>query len=255
MVGRMVGISIAVVMAFAQKPPAFDAASVKPNTSGSGGFSMGTSHGRLTATNVPVRTLILKGFHAKDFQVTGGPAWLETERYDVVAKTENTSISDNDLWLLLQPLLADRFKLRFHRETKQLPIYSLTIAKGGPKLKVHAGDDEPNMSGRTGSGKASFVGTKISMARLADTLGEHTDRIVVDNTGLKGFYDFKLGWAQEDSHEPAGVSMLSSLQEGLGLTGPSIFTAVQEQLGLKLEPAKGPVQIIVIDGAEKAKEN
>jgi uncharacterized protein (TIGR03435 family) len=255
MIKPMIGVSLAVVMAFAQNPPAFDAASVKPNTSGTGGFSMGTSHGRLTASNVPVRTLILKGFHAKDFQVTGGPGWLETERYDVVAKTENTSISDNDLWLLLQPLLEDRFKLRFHRETKQLPVYSMTVAKGGPKMKPHVGDDEPTMSGRMGSGKASLAGTRTSMARLADTLGEHTDRIVVDSSGLKGAYDFKLDWAQEDSHEPAGLSMLSSLQEGLGLAGPSIFTALQEQLGLKLEPAKGPVQIIVIDSAEKASAN
>ena len=252
---RMAGVLIAAVAAFAQKPPAFDVASVKLNTSGTGSFGMGTSHGRLTATNVPVRMLILKGFHAKEFQLTGGPGWLDTERYDVVAKTENASISDNDLWLLLQPLLEERFKLRFHRETKQLPVYSLTVAKGGPKLKPHVGDDEPTMSGRTGSGKASLTWTKTSMAKFADALGEHTDRIVVDNTGLKGAYDFKLDWAQEDSHEPAGISMLSSLQEGLGLTGPSIFTAVQEQLGLKLESAKGPVQIIVIDGAEKASGN
>src|SRR5580692_8522282 len=109
MIKPMTGVSLAVVMAFAQKPPAFDAASVKPNTSGTGGFGMGTSHGRLTATNVPVRMLILKGFHAKEFQVTGGPGWLGTERYDVVAKTENARISDDDLWLLLQPLLEERF--------------------------------------------------------------------------------------------------------------------------------------------------
>jgi uncharacterized protein (TIGR03435 family) len=255
MIKRMIGVALAVAMAFAQKPPAFDAASVKPNLGGTGGFSMGTSHGRLTATNVTVRTLILKGFHAKDFQVAGGPGWLETERYDVVAKTENTSISDNDLWLSLQPLLAERFKLRFHRETKQLPVYSLTVVKGGPKLKPHVGDDEPTMSGRMGSGKASLSGTRTSMARLADTLSEHTDRIVVDNTGLKGVYDFKLDWAEDHPGEPAGVSMLSSLQEGLGLAGPSIFTAVQEQLGLKMEPAKGPVEMIVIDGAEKASGN
>jgi uncharacterized protein (TIGR03435 family) len=255
MIKKVMGVALAAAMAFAQKPAAFDVASVKLNTSFTGGFSMGTKNGRLTATNVSVRTLILKGFHAKDFQVTGGPGWLETERYDVIAKTENTSISDDDLWLLLQPLLEDRFRLRFHRETKQLPVYSLTVAKGGPKLKPHVGDDEPSMSGRLGSGKSSLAWTKTSMAKLADTLGEHTDRIVVDNTGLKGFYDFKLDWAQEDSHEPAGISMLSSLQEGLGLTGPSIFTAVEEQLGLRLEPAKGPVQIIVIDGAEKASGN
>jgi uncharacterized protein (TIGR03435 family) len=255
MIKRMTGVSLTLVMAFAQKPLAFDAASVNPNTSSTGGFSMGTSHGRLTATNVPVRALILKGFHAKDFQVTGGPGRLETERYDVVAKTGNTNISDNDLWLLLQPLLEDRFKLRFHRETKQLPVYSLTVAKGGPKMKAHEGDDEPKTSGRTSGGKTGLTVTRMSMARLADVLGDHTDRIVADNSGLKGVYDFKLDWAQEDSHEPAGLLVLSSLQEGLRLSGPSIFTAVQEQLGLKLESSKGPVEIIVIDSAEKAIEN
>ncbi len=92
--------------------------------------------------------------------MTGGPGWLGTERYDVIAKTEDTSISDDDLWLLLQPLLEDRFKLRFHRETKQLPVYSMIVAKGGPKMKVHAGDDEPTMRGRLDSGKSSLAWTK-----------------------------------------------------------------------------------------------
>jgi len=220
---------------------------------------MGTSHGRLTATNVPVRMLILKAFHVKDFQVTGGPWWLGTERYDIIAKTANTGISDDNLWLLLEPLLEDRFRLRFHRETKQLSVYSLTIAKGGPKLKAHidgdGGKDEPTMSGRMGSGKASLDAKKTSMARLADALGDHMDRTVVDHTGLKGEYDFKLEWAQEHTGEPAGSSVLGSLEEGLGLAGPSVFTAVQEQLGLKLESAKGPVETIVIDHAEKAALN
>jgi uncharacterized protein (TIGR03435 family) len=255
MIKVILGIAVAAIAAFAQKPPAFDVASVKLSTSFTGGFSMGTKNGRLTATNVPVKTLILKGFHAKDFQVTGGPGWLETERYDVVAKTENTSIGDNDLWLLLQPLLEERFRLRFHKETKQMPVYSLVVAKGGSKLKRHTGDDEPTMSGRMSGGKASLACTNTSMARLADALGEHTDRLVLDDTRLKGSYDFKLDWSQDHPGEPASVSMLNGLEEGLGLTGPSIFTAVQEQLGLKLEPAKGPVQIIVIDGADKASGN
>lgn len=216
---------------------------------------MGTSHGRLTATNVSVRTLILKAFHAKDFQVSGGPGWLATERYDVVAKTENTTISDKELWLSLQPLLQDRFKLRFHRQTKQLPVYSLAVARGGPKLKPHAGTDEPSLTGRTGDGKSSIVAAGISMAGLADILGDHLDRTVVDNTGLRGGYDFKLDWAQEHLGEESGPSVPGSLEEGLGLSGPSLFTAVQEQLGLKLESAKGPVEVIVIDGAEKASAN
>jgi len=250
----------AIVLAWqVSAPGAFDAASVKPSNSSNGGFSMGTSKGRLTVTNVPVRELILKGFHLKDSQVSGGPGWLSTERYDIVAKTSNTTISDDNLWLLLQPLLTERFKLKFHRETKQLPVYSLVVAKGGPKLTPHIGGaegkDEPTISGRMGSGKASLDVKKISMARLADTLGGYMDHTVIDRTGLKGDYDFKLDWAQEHPGEEIGSSVLTSLQEGLGLAGPTIFTAVQEQLGLKLESAKGPVETIVIDGAERPTAN
>ncbi len=108
----------------------FDVASIKANHSGSGSVGMRTSHGTLTVSNVTLRTLIQKGCHVKDSQISGGPAWLDTERYDIAAKTERTDISDERLWLSLQPLLADRFRLRFHRETKQLPIYSLIVAKG-----------------------------------------------------------------------------------------------------------------------------
>jgi uncharacterized protein (TIGR03435 family) len=240
------------------KRPAFDVASVKPNTGGGGGFSMGTKNGRLTATNVPVRMLIVKGFHVKEFQLSGGPGWLDSERYDVVAKTSDTSISDDNLWLLLQPLLADRFKLRFHRETKQLPVYSLVVAKGGPKLRLHVpveGQDETTVSGRMGSGKSSLDAKKVSAAKLADMLGDRMDRTVIDRSGLKGEYDFKLEWAQEHPGEPMGSSMLGGLQEQLGLSGASIFTALQDQLGLRLESAKGPVEIIVIDGVEKATLN
>ena len=236
-------------------PQMFDVASVKPNLSGSGSVSAGTSRGRLTATNISVRTLILKAFHVQDFQVSGGPGWLGSERYDVVAKTENTSISDNDLWLLLQPLLAERFHLKFHRETKQLAVYSLTVAKGGPRLQPHAGNDEPTMRVSVGSGKARMEATNTSMAKLADSLSDHVDHIVIDRTGMKNGYDFKLEWAQEHPGEPAGASTLGTLQEQLGLTGPSVFTAVQEQLGLKLESGKGPVGMIVIDGVEKATAN
>jgi uncharacterized protein (TIGR03435 family) len=240
-------------------PRAFDVASVKPNLSGGGNFSMGTSRGRLTATNVPVRMLVLKAFHAKEFQVSGEPGWFGTERYDIVAKIENAGISDDDLWLLLEPLMVDRFKLRFHRETKQLPVYSLVKAKGGPKFKVHTstgdGKDEPNVSGRINGGEASFTALKTSMAKLADILGDHLDRTVVDNTGLRGTYDFKVEWAQDHRGEPIGPSIIGSLEESLGLSGPTIFTALEEQLGLKLESSKGPVEVIVIDGAEKAGGN
>lgn len=232
----------------------FDVASIKPNQSGSRSVMMRTSHGRLTATNVTVRMLIRSGFHVRDSQISGGPDWLDTEKYDVVAKTERTDISDDMLWLSLQPLLAERFKLRFHREVKQLPAYSLVVAKSGPKLKNHAGDDQPMMRISAGSGKAKMEATKTSMAKFADSLAGHIDRPILDNTKLPGEYDFKLEWAQDHPGE-SSPSMLDSLREEIGLTGPTIFTAVQEQLGLKLQPVKGPVEIIVVDDATRASAN
>ena len=220
---------------------------------------MGASHGRLTATNVPVRMLVLKAFHAKEFQVSGEPGWFGTERYDIVAKTDNARISDDDLWLLLEPLLVDRFKLRFHRETKQLPVYSLVVAKGGQKFRTHVdstdGKDEPTVSGRQSGSNASVSASKTSMSKLADLLGDHMDRTVIDNTRLRGDYDFKLEWAQDHPGEPIGPSVLGGLEESLGLSGPGIFTALDEQLGLKLESSKGHVEVIAIDGAEKAGGN
>jgi len=232
----------------------FDVASIKANRSGSGSVSMRTSHGRLTVSNVTVRMLIQSGFHVKDSQISGGPAWLETERYDIVAKTERTDISDDDLWRSLQPLLVDRFRLRFHRETKQLPVYLLIVAKGGPRLKNHIGDDQQTLKSTAGSGKAKIEATKTSMPKFADSLARFLDRPVVDNTQLKGEYDLKLEWAQDHPGE-SSPSILDSLREEVGLTGPTVFTAMQEQLGLKLQPTKGPVEIVSVDSAEKASEN
>jgi uncharacterized protein (TIGR03435 family) len=190
----------------------------------------------------------------KDVQISGGPGWLDTERYDIVAKTERADISDDNLWFSLQPLLAERFKLRFHREIKQLPVYLLVIGKGGPRLMNHNGDDQPTMRFTAGSGKANLEAAKTSMPRFADSLAGYIDCPILDNTQLRGEYDIKLEWAQDHPGE-SSPSMLESLRQEVGLTGPSLFAAVQEQLGLNLQPTKGPVEILVVDGAEKASAN
>lgn len=215
---------------------------------------MRTLHGRLTASNATVRMLMQAAFHVKDFQITGGPAWVETDRYDIEAKTERTDISDDDLWQLLQPLLSERCKLTFHREAKQLPIYSLVVDKGGPKLKVHSGDDAPSIRVSAGSGKVVVEERNATLAKFADSLSGFLDQTVVDNTGLNAEYDVRLEWYQDHPGEPS-PSALGAVEENLGLTGPSIFTAVKEQLGLKLEAAKGPVDIIVIDHIEQPSPN
>ena len=173
---------------------------------------MRTSHGRLTASNVTLLTLIQKGFHLKAFQISGGPAWLDAERYDIVAKTERTDISDDNLWLSLQPLLADRFKLRIHRTVKQLPVYSLVIGKGGPKLRANTSNDQPAIRFTAGSGKAKLEVKKTSMVRFADALGEHLDRTVLDKTGLAGDYDLRLEWAQDHPGE-SSPSIVGSVGE------------------------------------------
>ena len=121
-------------------------------------------------------------------------------------------------------------------------------------MRNHSGDDQLTMRITAGSGKAKLEATKASMPRFADSLAEYTDRPVLDNTQLRGEYDFKLEWARNNAGETS-PSMLDSLREEVGLTGPPLFTAVQEQLGLKLQPAKGPVEIIVVDSAEKASAN
>ena len=215
----------------------FDVASVKPNPSGGGGGSFNTSHGRLDATNVSLRALVRFAFGVRDDQVAGGPAWFDTQKYDVTAKADS-SANDDELTLMTQTMLADRFKLKFHRDTKESPVFSLVAAKGGPKLTEHSGT-EPGMIGMApaGRGMTGRSYTKVTMPIFAAQLGRIVGRSVIDNTGLKGEYDFKLIYARDDTADQ------------------SIYAVLQQDLGLKLEAAKGPVEIIVVDSAEKASAN
>ncbi len=144
--------------------------------------------------------------------------------------------------LMLRALLADRFKLKVHQETKILPLYQLVIAKGGPKLK------ESHASKTTTNGIGRLTAQRMTMASLTRILTVVTDRLVVDKTGLTAEYDFDLRWTPDDLQESAG-----EIPEAV--SGPSIFTALKEQLGLKLQPAKGPVDILVIDHIERPSEN
>ncbi len=219
----------------------FDAASIKPNLSGDGGGSVNTGRGRLNATNVSLQSLIGFAFNVRFDQLSGGPGWIGTQKYDVIAKSDSVPGGDDALRPLVKALLEDRFKLKVHTETRELPVYSLVVAKGGPKLTVHTGDKEfmqtmaPTARGMTG---VSF--TKAPVSALAARLGRLLGRTVVDNTGLTGEYDFTAQWPRDQSADSPG---------------PTIPAALQEQLGLRLEAGKGPVEIVVVDGAEKASEN
>jgi len=169
-------------------------------------------------------------YSVKDYQVTG-PDWLATQRYDIAAKAE-ASLSDKQLMAMLQALLAERFKLAIHRETKERTVYELVIGKNGPKLhEVEAGPSHSS------GGRGSLSAQKMSMPQLADSLSRTVSLPVLDMTGIKGAFDIELKWAPEEGGDNAN--------------GPSIFTAVQEQLGLKLEQRKGPMEFIVVDHAER----
>jgi uncharacterized protein (TIGR03435 family) len=196
--------------------------------------------GALNATNVSLKKLITYAYDLQDYQITGDAGWMESERYDILAKGEPGPDSARLIRQRVQTLLADRFQLAFHRTTKELPTFDLTVAKKGPKLKeTTATQMELVTNGH------HLTCQKVSMAQFAKVfLQGQLHRSVVDRTELKGEYDFTMDWAPDEAgaEAPAG-------------DGPSFFTALQEQLGLRVEPGKGPVEILVIDRAERPSEN
>jgi uncharacterized protein (TIGR03435 family) len=238
--------ALIMMVAFAAPGPpiygqAFEVVSIKPNLSGGDDNSMRTSPGHLTVVNTTPKSLLLYAFGVRDSQLAGGPDWLAKEKFDVDAVTGTAAdLNRTTLQPLLQTMFADWFHLKFHRENRESPIYSLVVAKRGPKLTVHSGEGAPITGIHSSSGKDRVNARKTTMKRLAEVLSEQTDRNVIDNTGLLGEYDFSLEWASDP---------IVNSQD------PAIFAAIQEQLGLRLEPAKGPVQIIVIDSVERPSEN
>jgi uncharacterized protein (TIGR03435 family) len=201
---------------------------------------VGTDPGRLTIRNASLKFCIEWAYGVKDYQISG-PGWLDSEHFDIVAKAERGALEDR-LRQMLQALLADRFKLSLHRETKEMPVYALTVGKEGAKIHPVKADGKS----RTGGGRGHLTGQKISMPQLADllTVGAQRElgRPVIDKTGLKGAFDIALNWTPEDPR-PAG--------ETEAAPGPDLFRALQQQLGLRLDSQKGPVEILVIDHVER----
>jgi uncharacterized protein (TIGR03435 family) len=220
-------------------PLAFEVASVKANTSGSGSSSSHGSKGQTMFTNVALSQLIERAYSVKDFQLTG-PDWLGNVRFDITVKYPGeTTNEQRDL--MLQTLLAERLNLAIHRESKEMPAYALVVAKNGPKLE----EGKPGGASTT-TNRGRFEDKGISMAGLADQLARQMERPVADKTGLTGVYNLKLEWTPDE--QPAGKGDGASGEPALG---PSIFAALQEQLGLKLQTQKMPVEIIVVDRVER----
>lgn len=232
----------------------FDVASIKPAKPGAQGGGIKPLPGGQTyvATNVPVMLIIRLMYHLNNSQISGGPDWLSTGLYDIEAKADGPHSLD-DLHVMFQHLLEDRFKLQYHKETKILPSYVLTEEKSGPKLTENHSPENFDIPIRN-LAFGSIQATHSSMSYFSWFLSQNLNKPVVDQTGLAGFYDFKLNWTPE---LPPGVAERAA-EEGRTLptaNGPDIFTALREQLGLRLASEKGPVEVMVIDHIERPSEN
>jgi uncharacterized protein (TIGR03435 family) len=237
--------------------PAFEVVSIKP-TQGqpmNSGFRR-TVGGVLNATNVSVRLLIEYAYDVRDDQISGGPSWLDSERYEVLAKPGDdadpagkppSGESANLIRLRTQSLLADRFHVVLHRDTKELPVLALTVAKNGPKGLRESTAREMDFV----SNGHHLNCQRVSMAMFAKGfLARQTGRSTTDKTGIAGDFDFTLDWASDDA--PASTSA----EAGAAIVQfPPLLLALQEQLGLRLVQEKGPVEVLVIDHAERPAEN
>jgi uncharacterized protein (TIGR03435 family) len=285
----------------------YEVASFKPVKSGSAGgpirIGIGYPPDGFNGSNVTIQMLITQAFGIQPYQLSGGPDWLNSERFDVDAKMDPATADalakltpderSETRKRMMQALLADRLKLTVRHDTKDLPVYNLVIGKNGSKLKESKPDDTANTpatggpaapgsqsaprgtvsvnggggGGRLGPGTVTFGGrggeqsinaNSVPLATLVRMLGGQLGRPVIDKTGLTGKYDISLKWTPDDGQS---ISPLGGGSDGgipaapSDTSGPSLFTAIQEQLGLKLESTKGPVLMIVIERIEKPSEN
>jgi len=274
--------------------PAFEVASIKPsnpdpaNPLSAIALILPSAGGRITATNTPLRNLVLNAYELKDWELFGGPSWVTSRKWDILAKAENPNATPKEMAAMLRTLLADRFQLKTHTETRELPVGVLVIARSdgklGPNLKVSnakcptaeelserargvlAGGDPSALQDLLGRGECSITplinGGNLSaglgmqmkgqpMSMIVALLTQATGKTIQDHTGLTGRYDFELTFDPE-------VLMRMVSQAGINIpagalppsNAPSLLTALQEQLGLKLENEKAPGQVLVIDSAE-----
>jgi uncharacterized protein (TIGR03435 family) len=252
--------------------PTFEVASIKPNNSGDNRVMFRANGGRFVVAGATVSMLIQQAYRVRDFQLSGGPGWIGSDRFDIEAKPENIAdMTPDRMPLLLQSLLVERFQLKTHKETKELPIYELVAAKDGPKLKSVPEPPRPVPGTPPGPppapggpmppgafriGRGEMVGSAIPIENFIQSLSSMLRRTVVNKTGLTGFFDVDLHWAP-DPAETGPFGPVPGVQPPAPAdpAGPSIFTALQEQLGLRLESSKGPVGVLVIDSIEKPSEN
>jgi uncharacterized protein (TIGR03435 family) len=245
------------------KLPAFEVASVKQNRSAASAFRLAFTSDGVTIENVSLLSIIRASygmFDTLDDKFIGIPGWARTENFDIEAKVSPADVAEfqklsfDKRQLMVQALLADRFKLQAHLEVRQLPIYDLVVAKKGPKLRVSIPGADADPGGTIKRERGRITGQNVVLYRLVTALTHTLGRTVIDKTALPGKYDFTLNWMPEESASSLPGSPNEAAQES-SASGPSIFTALQEQLGLKLVPSKGPVDCLVIDHVERPSAN
>jgi uncharacterized protein (TIGR03435 family) len=234
----------------------FDVASIHINnteTDGHHHIISEPTESRFRTVNLALRELIQFAYGMPDSQILGGPSWLDSIMFDIDAKSDPSVDAElralppeqarHQKQLMVQSLLADRFELKVHQETRQLPVYALVVAKDGPKFKPSQIDGTTIDTGRA---RLHIAGSDDTIGILSRELALVLGRVVVNQTGLSGRYDLSLRWTPDDA-----AALASSSPD----IPPDIFTAIQEQLGLKLESTKGPVPVLVIDSVEKPSPN
>lgn len=256
------------------KVPDFDVVSVKQDKSGTGMMRLMFKPDGYSATNVSAKLLIQVAYGIREDLISDAPEWADTARFDFEAKVSGADVDDlkklspEQRRSMLQPALSDRFKLKIHNETKQLPVFELVLAKGGSKLKEATPGDTyaTGIKGADGKGHGGTMrmrpgevtGQGVPIATLVNLLATQLHRTVIDKTGLKGTYDLDLTWTPDQESGPmfkGGDGSQQKPDTAPDSTGPSIFTALQEQLGLKLQSTKGPVDTLVVDHIEMPSEN
>jgi uncharacterized protein (TIGR03435 family) len=250
--------------------PPFEVTSIRPNHSGEERTAVYFQAGRFVAENASLKMVIAYAYNVKGFQISGGPSWIDSEKFNITAMEEDFFAEGRQrlpwkqyreqLGLMVQSLLADRFNLRVIHQRRELPILALVTAKDGPKMERSVLDTHSaDIRGRRGQ----LLAKGLSLAQLADFLSwmpEVGIRKVVDQTGIEGTFDLSLRWTFEQGPSAAspGLVTAGAPPDTVALpdaSGPSIFTALQEQLGLKLDATKGPVEFLVIDHIDKPSEN
>jgi uncharacterized protein (TIGR03435 family) len=251
--------------------PAFEVATVKLSDPATHMRSIRrVPGGRLTVTGMPLKDLITFAYDVKSSQVTGGPGWVETELYDINAKAEGNPDADQ-LKAMLKNLLAERFQVTIHREQKEFSIYALIPGKAGKAAAPNLAESKvadcpangpPPAAPKPGElpcggirmSRNQMNATGVTMVQFVNALSNILGRVVIDKSGIPGKYDIKLEWTPDEGQPALGPGPAPAPPPA-DTAGPSIYTAVQEQLGLKLDSQKAPLDVLVIDNAAKPSDN